>query len=65
MLRDVRNCILRCYVSQFNANGSLIAYARGYDWHMGPPAPNAAYPVELMIRAVAEKDIKPKTQIGR
>ena len=42
----------------YNADGSYFAYARGYDWYMGPPPPGANFPVQLMLRRVPAKDIK-------
>jgi mRNA export factor len=44
----------------FNRDGSLFAYAVGYDWSMGYAANTPQYPNQLMLHSVTEADAKPK-----
>ncbi|KAI1082210.1 WD40 repeat-like protein [Whalleya microplaca] len=44
----------------FNRDGSLFAYAVGYDWSMGVCGNNPEIPTKLMLHAVCNRDTKKK-----
>lgn len=44
----------------FNRDGTLFAYAIGYDWSQGHSSNTPRYPNKLMLHAVTEDDVKPK-----
>ncbi|ORY69689.1 WD repeat domain-containing protein [Pseudomassariella vexata] len=46
--------------SAFNRDGTLYAYAVGYDWSQGHATNNPQYPNKLMLHSVSEEDAKPK-----
>lgn len=41
--------------TSFNRDGSLYAYAVGYDWSQGHSANTPQYPNKLMLHSVAEE----------
>jgi mRNA export factor len=47
--------------SRFNRDGTLFAYAIGYDWSQGHSSNTPQYPNKLMLHAVMEDDVKPKS----
>ncbi|KAK6079993.1 poly + rna export protein [Seiridium cupressi] len=47
--------------SAFNRDGTLFAYAVGYDWSKGHSSNTPQYPNKLMLHAVADEDVKPKS----
>ena len=47
---------------KYNQDGSLLAYAKGYDWHMGPPQPGMPqFPTEIYVRQTIQNDVKKLT----
>ncbi|KAJ2724885.1 RNA export factor gle2 [Coemansia sp. Benny D115] len=44
----------------FNGDGSLFAYALGYDWAQGYKGNTASIKNTIMLHAVSEQDVKPK-----
>lgn len=44
----------------FNRDGTLFAYAVGYDWSRGYSSNTPQYPNKLMLHAVKDEDIRPK-----
>lgn len=45
---------------RFNAQGTMCAYAQGYDWHKGVEGTSIAAPVKVFVHAVDEKEIAPR-----
>ncbi|KAI0123816.1 WD40-repeat-containing domain protein [Xylariales sp. AK1849] len=44
----------------FNRDGTLFAYAVGYDWSQGFSSNNAQYPNKLMLHTVSDEDSTPR-----
>jgi len=44
----------------FNRDGSLLAYAVGYDWSEGHAANSPNYPNKLVLHSVTDEDVKPR-----
>ncbi|KAK8058538.1 hypothetical protein PG994_008986 [Apiospora phragmitis] len=44
----------------FNRDGSLFAYAVGYDWSKGHAANSPEYPNRLVLHSVTEEDVQPR-----
>ncbi|KAK6834842.1 WD40 repeat-like protein [Apiospora arundinis] len=44
----------------FNRDGSLFAYAVGYDWSKGDAANLPDYPNRLVLHSVTDEDVKPR-----
>ncbi|KAK8101073.1 WD40 repeat-like protein [Apiospora kogelbergensis] len=44
----------------FNCDGSLFAYAVGYDWSKGHAANTPNYPNRLVLHSVTDEDVKPR-----
>jgi mRNA export factor len=42
---------------RFNAQGTMCAYAQGYDWHKGVEGTQVQQPVKVFVQAVDEKDV--------
>lgn len=44
----------------FNRNGSIFAYARGYDWSQGYQGNRPDYPTDIKLHSVKDEEIKQK-----
>jgi mRNA export factor len=44
---------------RFNAQGSMCAYAQGYDWHKGAEGTQIPAPVKVFVHAVDAKEVTP------
>lgn len=47
--------------SCFNANGTIFAYAVGYDWSQGFHGNSATSQVRLMLHPIREDEAKPRS----
>ena len=46
--------------TDFNRDGTLFAYAVGYDWSMGYAKNTPSYPTKLMLHPVKESEVRPR-----
>jgi len=50
--------------TDFNRDGTIFAYAVGYDWSMGYAKNTPDYPIKLMLHPIMEGDVKPRGNRG-
>ncbi|OAR01152.1 hypothetical protein LLEC1_07767 [Akanthomyces lecanii] len=46
--------------TDFNRDGTLFAYAVGYDWSMGYAKNTPNYPTKLMLHRIKEEEVRPR-----
>lgn len=59
-LKNFPNVGLSITATAFNRNGTIFAYARGYDWSQGFQGNRQDYPIDVKLHPLKDEEIKQK-----